>query len=360
MTESHATAPGATEPDGTAPRPAGSRGETALPGLDLDRLADHLGTGPLTGELIPGGRSNLTYRVTDGEHRWVLRRPPLGHVLATAHDMAREHRVISALADTAVPVPRAELLCTDTEVLGAPFYLMQEVPGVALRHRDQCPWLTPDLAGALSDRLVDVLADLHAVDPHEVGLTDFGRPEGFLHRQVARWGKQLEASRSRELPGIDELRDRLAATVPVTRRTAIVHGDYRLDNVLVTTDPLDVSAVLDWEMATLGDPLADLGLLCVYWNGVGLEDDPITGTVPTLPGFASTERMVARYAERSGADVEGLAWYTAFGYFKLAVILEGIHFRFTRGKTVGAGFDQIGQLTLPLVRQGLAASAGER
>ncbi|MCE6997548.1 phosphotransferase family protein [Saccharothrix sp. S26] len=333
---------------------------TELPGLDLDRLAAHLGSGPLTGELIPGGRSNLTYRVTDGEQRWVLRRPPLGHVLATAHDMAREHRVIKALADTAVPVPRVELLCEDTDVIGAPFYLMEEVPGVALRHRDQCPWLTPDRARALSERLVDVLADLHAVDPKDVGLADFGRPDGFLERQVARWGKQLDASRSRDLPGIDELRDRLADSVPDSARATIVHGDYRLDNVLVTQDPLDISAVLDWEMATLGDPLADVGLLCVYWNGIGArEDDPITGTVPTLPGFADTDELVRRYAERSGADTGGLAWYTAFAYFKLAVILEGIHFRFTRGKTVGAGFDQIGHLTLPLVRQGLAATSGE-
>jgi aminoglycoside phosphotransferase (APT) family kinase protein len=332
---------------------------TELPGLDLDRLATHLHTGPLTGELIPGGRSNLTYRVTDGTRRWVLRRPPLGHVLATAHDMSREHRVIEALADTTVPVPRVELLCEDTDVLGAPFYLMEEVPGAALRHRDQCPWLTPDKARALSERLVDVLADLHAVDPREVGLADFGRPDGFLKRQVARWGKQLDASRSRDLPGIDELRDRLADTVPVSARATIVHGDYRLDNVLVTEDPPDISAVLDWEMATLGDPLADVGLLCVYWNGIGAQDDPITGTVPTLPGFATTDEMVRRYAQRSGADIDGLAWYTALAYFKLAVILECIHFRFTRGKTVGAGFDQIGQLTLPLVRQGLAASSGE-
>ncbi|MEU7528468.1 phosphotransferase family protein [Saccharothrix sp. NPDC042600] len=333
---------------------------TDLPGLDLHRLAAHLGTPPLTGELIPGGRSNLTYRVTDGARRWVLRRPPLGHVLATAHDMAREHRVIAALAGTDVPVPGVEHLCEDPDVLGAPFYLMQEMPGTALRHRDQCPWLTPDAARALSHRLVDVLADLHAVDPAAVGLADFGRPEGFLRRQVTRWGKQLDASRSRELPGIDELRARLADTVPDSPRATIVHGDYRLDNVLVTADPVDVSAVLDWEMATLGDPLADLGLLRVYWTGVGLDDDPVTGTVLGLPGFATADELTERYAARSGADVSGLGWYTAFAYFKLAVILEGIHFRFTTGKTVGAGFDQIGNLTLPLVRQGLAATGGVR
>ncbi|MBB5953484.1 aminoglycoside phosphotransferase (APT) family kinase protein [Saccharothrix tamanrassetensis] len=332
---------------------------TEPPGLDLAALAAHLGTPPLTAELIPGGRSNLTYRLTDGTNRWVLRRPPLGHVLATAHDMAREHRVISALAGTAVPVPEAGPLCEDPEVVGAPFYLMQEVPGVALRHRDQCPWLTPDKAAILSERLVDVLADLHSVDPDAVGLGDFGRPDGFLRRQVARWGRQLESSRSRELPGIDELRDTLAATVPRSRRATVVHGDYRLDNVLVTAEPTAISAVLDWEMATLGDPLTDLGLLCVYWNGLGIEDDPITGTVSALPGFATADDLVQRYATRSGADVTGLGWYTAFAYFKLAVILEGIHFRFTTGKTVGAGFDRIGRLTLPLVRRGLAATARE-
>ncbi|MEU4803797.1 phosphotransferase family protein [Actinosynnema sp. NPDC023587] len=332
---------------------------SAPPGLDLDRLAAHLGTPPLTAELIPGGRSNLTYRLTDGTARWVLRRPPLGHVQATAHDMAREHRVITALAGTAVPVPRTGHLCTDPDVLGAPFYLMQEVPGVALRHRDQAPWLTPAKAAALSGRLVDVLADLHAVDPDAVGLGDFGRPDGFLRRQVARWSTQLDSSRSRELPGVDELRDRLAATVPDSRRATIVHGDYRLDNVLVTDDPPAIRAVLDWEMATLGDPLADLGLLCLYWTGPGPADDPITGTAAALPGFATTDELVERYARRSGADVSGLGWYTAFACFKLAVIVEGIHFRHTTGKTVGAGFDRIGRLTAPLLRRGLAATEGE-
>jgi aminoglycoside phosphotransferase (APT) family kinase protein len=331
---------------------------TELPGLDLDKLTGYLGdraAGPLSGELIPGGRSNLTYRVTDGTNRWVLRRPPLGHVLATAHDMTREHRVISALADTAVPVPHAELLCEDPEVLGAPFYLMEEVAGAALRERGQCLWMTPDQATTLSHRLVDVLADLHSVDPASVGLADFGRPDGFLKRQVSRWGKQLDASRSRDLPGIDDLRDRLADRVPDSARATIIHGDYRLDNVLVTQDPLAISAVLDWEMATLGDPLADLGLLHVYWHGLGVDNDPITGSVSTLPGFATATELVQRYAQRTGADVSRLGWYVAFGYFKLAVIVEGIHYRFTTGKTVGAGFEKLGHFTLPLVRQGLAA-----
>ncbi|WP_329791727.1 phosphotransferase family protein [Lentzea sp. DG1S-22] len=336
---------------------------TDLPGLDLAALATHLGTGPLTGELFRGGRSNLTYRVSDGTDSWVLRRPPLGHVLATAHDMAREFRVISALAGTTVPVPGARLLVEDTSVIGAPFYLMDEMPGAALRERSQCPWLTAEQATALSARLVDVLADLHSVDPASVGLQDFGRPEGFLARQVTRWGKQLDASRSRDLPGIDELRDKLAGTVPDSPRAAIIHGDFRLDNALVTRDPLGISAVLDWEMATLGDPLADLGLLYVYWEGLGADpragSDPITGGVTSLPGFLTADELVARYTARTGTDTSGLGWYIAFGYFKLAVIVEGIHFRFASGKTVGAGFDKLGAFTVPLVRRGLAAAHKE-
>ncbi|AHH97765.1 phosphotransferase family protein [Kutzneria albida] len=335
---------------------------TELPGLDLDALAAHLDTtrpelvtGPLSAELIPGGRSNLTYRLTDGTHRWVLRRPPLGHVLATAHDMSREHRVISALAGTAVPVPHTELLCTDPEVIGAPFYLMEQVAGTPMRSRADTAGLRPEQAATVAERLIDVLATLHEVDPDSVGLGDFGRPEGFMARQVARWRKQLDASRSRELPGIDELHTALGAAVPTAQRATIVHGDYRLDNTLVTTDPLGISAVLDWEMSTLGDPLSDLGLFVVYWQGLGGADDPITNGVSATPGFPSTDALVARYAARTGIEVGNLGWYVAFAYFKLAVVLEGIHYRFTQGGTVGAGFERIGTLVAPLVAAGNAA-----
>ncbi|MCP2167574.1 phosphotransferase family protein [Goodfellowiella coeruleoviolacea] len=335
---------------------------TDLPGLDLARVHDYLQrqrpgllAGPLRGELITGGRSNLTYHLSDGHHDWVLRRPPLGHVLATAHDMSREHRVLAALADTAVPVPRVELLCPDPDVLGAPFYLMEHVPGTALRTPADCRALSPHDTAVLSRRLVEVLAHLHSIDPAQVGLDDFGRPDGFLRRQVHRWGRQLAASRSRDLPGIDQLHDWLGSHLPTRTTSAIVHGDYRLDNVLVTTSPPDITAVLDWEMATLGDPLADLGLLYVYWSGLGGEDDPITHGVTALPGFASAEDLLADYARRTGTDLHDLPWYVAFGYFKLAVIVEGIHYRYTTGHTVGEGFERIGALTQPLVRQGLAA-----
>jgi aminoglycoside phosphotransferase (APT) family kinase protein len=336
-----------------------------LPGLDLARLTTYLAgatpglvSGPLSAELIAGGRSNLTYRLTDGATRWVLRRPPLGHVLRTAHDMGREFRVLSALAGTSVPVPETVHLCADPDVLGAPFYLMRYVDGVVLRTREQCEDIGTANTTAVVHRLVDVLAELHTVDPATVGLADFGRPEGYLTRQVVRWGKQLDSSRSREVPGIDELHDRLAGSVPDSTRHGLLHGDYRLDNALVDPAAADIAAVLDWEMSTLGDPLADVGLLVVYLSG-RRGYDVITGDATSAPGFPSTDELVARYAERTGVDVSNLDWYVALNCFKLAVVLEGIHYRFTHNQTVGAGFDQIGQRVPILVANGLAALNGE-
>lgn len=331
-----------------------------LPGLDLTRLRRHLDAeapglarGPLRGELIEGGRSNLTYLVGDGTNQWVLRRPPLGHVLATAHDMSREYRVMTALAPTDVPVPATYLLCDDEGVTGAPFYVMEFVPGTVYRAPEQTETLSIAERRDLSSRMMDVLADLHAIDPAAVGLGDFGRPDGFLERQVRRWSKQLESSYSRELEGITELRDSLAARVPDTRRATVVHGDYRLDNVVVGDG--DISAVLDWEMATLGDPLTDLGLLVVYWEGFnGIERNPIAKGIGPEYGFPPARELLERYTRRSGTDLSELDWYIAFGYFKIAVILEGIHYRFTHNQTVGEGFDHVGALVAPLVAQGLA------
>ncbi|MFF0727054.1 phosphotransferase family protein [Streptomyces sp. NPDC004134] len=318
------------------------------PGLNPGALRRYLDTqlpglvrGGLHARLIEGGRSNLTYDVTDGTGRWVVRRPPLGHVLATAHDMAREHRVLTALHPTPVPVPRTLLLCTDETVLGAPFYVMEYVPGTVYRTSGQLAPLGPARTRAVVEGLVDTLVRLHAVDPAAAGLAGFGRPDGFLERQLRRWSKQLDASRSRELPGIDELHDALARDLPPAVAPAVVHGDYRLDNVLVDAAGT-VTAVLDWEMSTLGDPLTDLGLLAMYSTPAGA-DSPIA-TTTDAPGHPAAAEIVARYAERSGRDVSRVAWYTAFAYFKLAVILEGIHYRFTLGQTVGAGFDRIGEL----------------
>ncbi|RLU92127.1 acyl-CoA dehydrogenase [Streptomyces griseocarneus] len=328
------------------------------PGLDLDRLSAHLERelpglvrGPLTAELIEGGRSNLTYAVTDGTARWVVRRPPLGHVLATAHDMRREHRVVSALHPTAVPVPRTLLLCEDEDVVGAPFYVMEFVPGTPYRTADELAAIGPERTRRVVLGLADTLVALHAVDPEAVGLGDFGRPDGFLERQLRRWGKQLDASRSRDLPGIDELHAALAGALPASPAPTVVHGDYRLDNVLVGADDT-VRAVLDWEMSTLGDPLTDLGLLVMYSEQRPVPGSPIA-TTRDAPGHPDPAELVERYAAGSGRDVSALPWYTAFAYFKLAVILEGIHYRYTLGQTVGAGFDRIGALVPLFIDNGL-------
>jgi len=333
----------------------------APPGLDPERLRAYLkqvrpdlADGPLTAELITGGRSNLTYLVRDGAHEWVLRRPPLGHVLATAHDMTREYRVITALGPTAVPVPATVLLCEDPDVLGAPFYLMQRVTGAVFRRPAELAALGRPRIAAIADDLIDTLVALHAVDPQQVGLADFGRPDGFLERQVRRWWRQLEASRSRDLAGFDDLHDRLADRLPAAAEGVIVHGDYRLDNVIVGDDNR-VAAVLDWEMSTLGDPLTDLGLFVVYRRrDVGPEEGPVANAA-TVAGFPDADALVARYRQRSGRDVSRLGWYVAFAYYKLAVILEGIHYRYQQGQTVGSGFEGVGDLVPPLVAAGRRA-----
>ncbi|MFE6594383.1 phosphotransferase family protein [Streptomyces sp. NPDC057781] len=329
------------------------------PGLDLDRLRGLLDrerpglvTGPLSGRLIEGGRSNLTYAVSDGTARWVVRRPPLGHVLATAHDMRREHRVISALHPTDVPVPRPVLLCEDEEVIGSPFYVMEFVEGTPYRTADQLAPLGPERTRAAVLNLVDTLVELHAVDPAAVGLGDFGRPEGFLDRQLRRWAKQLDASRNRDLAGIDELHATLGRELPRSPAPTVVHGDYRLDNVLIGGDRDEINAILDWEMSTLGDPLTDLGLLVMYSMPLGMPDSPVS-TTAQAPGHPAPAELIERYAARSGRDVSAVAWYTAFAWFKLAVILEGIHYRYTLGQTVGRGFDRIGDLVPVFIEHGL-------
>ena len=328
------------------------------PGLDLARLGEYMArerpglvAGPLEAEVIQGGRSNLTYRLTDGTSRWVLRRPPLGHVLATAHDMAREHRVISALEHTGVPVPGTVLLCEDEEVISAPFYVMEQMAGTPYRTAEELASLGPERTRRVVMALPDTLVALHSVEPEAVGLGDFGRPAGFLERQLRRWSKQLEASRSRELPGIDALLTELGQRRPESPAPAVVHGDFRLDNVLVDEDDR-ITAVLDWEMSTLGDPLTDLGLLVMYSEQPDLPDSPVS-TTSGAPGHPDAAELVERYAAASGRDVSGVNWYTAFAYFKLAVILEGIHYRYTLGQTVGAGFDRIGDVVPVFIDNGL-------
>jgi aminoglycoside phosphotransferase (APT) family kinase protein len=321
---------------------------TELPGVDLARLAQWLDrerpglrAGDLRGEVIAGGKSNLTYRITDGSSIWALRRPPLAHVLPTAHDMVREHRVISALRGTAVPVPNAVACCADPEVLGAPFYLMDFVAGVVLDKPAVLAELPAGSATRACELLMDTLVDLHEVDPAAVGLADFGRPEGFLARQVRRWHQQWQASETRPLDELARTVERLTATLPEQSAAAIVHGDYRLTNVMFAPDVSTIAAVVDWEMATLGDPLTDLGLLVVYQD-LAQQGDTIMPQMLPERGFLTSAQMVARYASRSPRDLARLGWYVGFGYFKLAVVAEGIHHRFLAGKTVGAGFDHFG------------------
>ena len=296
----------------------------------------------MSGELITGGKSNLTYRITDGASVWALRRPPLAHVLPSAHDMSREFRVISALGGTEVPVARAIALCQDPEVLGAPFYLMSFVDGVVFDQAERLAALTPGLAKGACEELVDTLLELHSIDPASVGLADFGRPDGYLARQVKRWHAQWQASQTCPRPELDELVERLTSTMPAQGAPAIVHGDYRLTNVIYRTDVSGIAAVVDWEMATLGDPLADVGLLAVYHRLAAVSD----GVMPAMSpdnGFLSADQMAARYADGAGRDLSQLDWYIAFGYYKLAVISEGIHYRYLQGKTVGEGFSQMGE-----------------
>ncbi|MGH9245119.1 MAG: phosphotransferase family protein [Acidimicrobiales bacterium] len=287
---------------------------------------------PLAFSLIAGGHSNLTYTVTDADgRRWVLRRPPLGHVLATAHDMGREHRIIAALAATDVPVPLAIGLCGDESVTGAPFYVMGYVDGHTMwGPREVEATLDKEARWHAGEALIDVLARIHAVDPNAVGLGNLGRKEGYVERQLRRWHRQWRESKTRELALIDEVHDRLMAEVPAQGPATIVHGDYRLDNCLVDGQG-EVLAVLDWEICTLGDPLADVGILHVYWTE---PDDPagaLLGAPTTVPGFPTRADLMRWYAERSGRELTGIDFYVAFAYWKLACILEGVYARYRAG-----------------------------
>ncbi|WOC12666.1 phosphotransferase family protein [Gordonia sp. MP11Mi] len=329
------------------------------PGLDLAVLGDWLprhvdGAGSdLAATLIAGGKSNLTYRVTDGSSSWILRRPPVGRLLATAHDMGREYRMMSALQPTAVPVPAMYAMCEDVEVLGAPFYVMSEIDGVPYRSKDELGALGPERTRAISERLVDTLVDLHRVDPAEVGLADAGRPEGFLGRQVERWRKQFAAAHTRDLPSMETLYAMLSDRVPADSAPGIVHGDYRLDNVLVTPQD-EMGAVVDWELSTIGDSLTDLALMLIYGRLAQVTPGAVADATEA-PGYLTEQEIIERYAAGSDRDLGELGFYVALGCFKLAGIVEGIHYRFANGQTVGDGFAQLGDGVFGLLDAGIAA-----
>ena len=288
-------------------------------------------SGPFHFELIAGGHSNLTYAATGADGRkLVLRRPPLGHVLATAHDMGREHKIISALGPTDVPVAPALGLCTDDAVNGAPFYVMEFVDGRVLRDAGAAQAISVEARRNASFSIADTLARIHAVDPAAVGLGDLGKTEGYIARQLKRWYSQFQQSQTREVPNVDAVHEALSARIPEQGAAAIVHGDYRLDNCMTDGDG-NVIAVLDWEICTLGDPLADVGLLMVYWTEASDSTSMLLTAPTTVEGFLSRKEMLDRYAEQSGRDLSQIDFYTAFGYWKLACIVEGVYARYVDG-----------------------------
>jgi aminoglycoside phosphotransferase (APT) family kinase protein len=315
---------------------------------------------PLSFERISGGHSNLTYRVEDAsERRWALRRPPLGKRLGSAHDMAREHKVVSALGPTPVPVAPVAGLCEDENVNGAPFYVMEFVEGPILRGLAEAEAF-PEEADrrAIGERVADTLVEIHAIDPDAVGLGDLGRKEDYVARQLRRWQGQWEKSKTRELPAIDAVHERLAARIPEQGPATIVHGDYRLDNMILTPGG-EVAAVVDWELCTLGDPLADVGLLMVYWPERG--EDPVALGQPAnlAPGFPTAGELCDRYAERSGRSLSQLDFFVALGYWKLAIILEGVYARYAAGQygKVDPGIEHFARLVERLAEAAETAEA---
>ena len=334
---------------------------STLEGLDLVALDRHLRSvgvprsGELRADLIAGGRSNLTFLVFDDVSKWVLRRPPLHGLTPSAHDMAREYRVVAALAATPVPVARAVTMSNDESVLGAPFQMVEYVPGRVVRTVAELEALgDKDTIERCVDTLIKVLADLHAVDPAAVGLGDFGKASGYLERQVRRWGSQWELIRLPDDPrdgDVNRLHSALGQAIPQQSRSSIVHGDYRIDNTMLDSeDATCVRAVLDWEMSTLGDPLSDTALMCVYRHPMfDLVHSDAAWTSPLIP---PADELAHRYSLASGQPLAHWEFYMALAYFKLAIIAAGIDFRARMG---GApeGSDPVGQAVAPLIAEGL-------
>lgn len=316
---------------------------------------------PLSFDLIAGGLSNLTYNVRDaiGNH-WVLRRPPLGHVLATAHDMGREVRIISALSPTAVPVAPLVGFCDDIEVNDAPFYVMNFVDGIIARDRESGTQLSPNARRRAGEALIETLSAIHALDVDDIGLGDLGRKESYVERQLSRWQRQWEATKDVDVPEMTSLHQKLSESIPRQGSATLVHGDFRLDNCIVESNG-NVNAVLDWELCTLGDPLADLGFMFVYWVEESDDFKVIDSSATTLDGFPTRSELLSLYALRTGRDVDQIGYYVALGYWKLACILQGVLVRYRSG-AMGeqSATNETGQHPIQrLATAGLAAFEGQ-
>lgn len=311
--------------------------------LDETRLADYLrdrlphSDNNLTIRQFGGGAANLTYLLDYGTHEYVLRRPPLGPVAASAHDMAREYRVLSVLHQAFPYAPRAFLFCDDESVIGAPFFVMERRHGIVVRRKMPEAFAgEADAPRRMSEALVDALAAFHAVDYEALGLGKLGKPAGFIDRQIEGWSRRWQASKTTDLPDMDAIYAWLKSNQPANTQVSLVHNDYKLDNVMLAAgDPGQVVAIFDWDMCTLGDPLADLGALLTYWTEP--TDPPYLQATAMMPlgepGFLSRDELVARYAAKSGRAVGDIDFYHALGLFRLTVIIAQIYIRYARGQT---------------------------
>jgi len=345
---------------------------TDPPGLTLDSLLQWMSSNisgvddsaKLQTTLLAGGRSNISYKLTDASgSSWVLRRPPLGHIMPSAHDMGREFRVLSGLNSVSFPTPKAQGFCDDETIIGSKFMLMDFVDGRVIESAETATTLSNVQASEISQNLVDTLANLHCVDPSAAGLDQLGRPEGYLQRQVKRWGEQWQLTKTRELAEIEELHTWLEGAIsklPTNLPSAIVHGDYRIDNVILDPKTSEIISVLDWEMSTLGDPISDLAISLVYWSQAGdtlRNQIPVAQEVTSGPGFWTREQVVQHYVSKTGFDISHLDECVALACFKLAVIMESIHHRNLSGQQLGAAAgaqSTMGQATVALTKLGLA------
>ena len=331
-----------------------------------DNVAGFDASGPIQATLLAGGRSNISYQLTDASgSSWVLRRPPLGHIMPSAHDMGREFRVLSGLNKVAFPTPTTRGYCEDESVIGAKFMMMDFIDGRVIESAQTASSLSETQASEISQELVDTLARLHAVDPAAAGLDQLGKPAGYLQRQVKRWGEQWQITKTRELSEIETLHAWLETAitkVPESLPASIVHGDYRIDNVILARDKSEIVAVLDWEMSTLGDPISDLAISLVYWSQATdtlRKKIPVAEDVTSGLGFWSRQQVLDRYVSQTGLDISHLDECVALACFKLAVIMESIHHRNLSGQQLGAAAgaqSTMGEATVALTELGLAVT----